>query len=129
MCKCVNSAHRPPRDRHDGMEDLEDDVPPLAPQLLVDAFEPPEEADDAQWTDWFTTLCAKTAKNSNNYHLRASAAVADLYPPLQAKLLNYATFTFWYDLPEESKAAITEHLREILASEHATAEVHDAILL
>jgi hypothetical protein len=101
------------------------EVPGLNVFNIVAAFKPPDDEQD--WTIWLQNLTTSVIKTSNNHHVRASAPVAEAYLPLQKKLLNYATYTDWIDLPEAARSEICEHICSILRLE-ATLEVHDMVL-
>lgn len=99
----------------------------LDEKALEEAFAPPDI--DGDWELWLSTLCEAVIKHCNNHHIRASAAVAALYQPLQRKLLNYGSYMIWKDLSVPVVTQISTYLKTILLRNDASAEVHNAILL
>lgn len=92
---------------------------------IVSALNAPFE--DKEWPEWVNKLCDKMTKATNNHHIRATAAVAEAYPPLQRKLLNYALYSAWVDLTKEQKEDVCDNLHNLLSID-ATPEAHDTIL-
>lgn len=99
--------------RHQTEDPIEGIRVRLKTEGVLAAFIPPEES-GVVWAVWLQNLCTQMLRATPNHHLRTCEAIAEQHPPLQDKLVNYATYAAWLDLSRTDKSTVLKHIHLVL---------------